>query len=328
MAIYIYESFNYLIVEEVVGENKTIYEYAKGHTLYTFKNDVYTIKELTQGEYKVTREQLNSGQILKKGGSEFSEGDFVDFLRENTGFKTASGGSEATVQNSDLTYNTTVSGGGTLTLPDITVTDSDGSTYTKPAVNNITCTPTPAPVGATLMKTGQTTSYRTGDDGDLEAGRATSFTVLASNNPFGNTNRFTDELGGQTYTNNWVIDWSTYNGSTVLGYFRTRQTAANWNTAIDNSLGTFGTFSGCRLANVREMMNLFNFSLSLPINYAPFSWNTTGNIWTSTTRPDATNAAYLIQYQTGWTINGNVDKATSYVYIPVRNFTVTGTTLT
>ena len=51
-----------------------------------------------------------------------------------------------------------------------------------------------APAGATLMKTGQTTSYRTGDDGDLEAGRATDFFTLASNNPFGNTNRFTDEL--------------------------------------------------------------------------------------------------------------------------------------
>ena len=35
-----------------------------------------------------------------------------------------------------------------------------------------------APVGATLMKTGQTTSYRTGDDGDFEAGRATDFLLL------------------------------------------------------------------------------------------------------------------------------------------------------
>jgi hypothetical protein len=51
---------------------------------------------------------------------------------------------------------------------------------------------------AQLMKTGQTTSYRTGDDGDLEAGRNVSFTTLAENNPFGNTNRFTDEIGGQT----------------------------------------------------------------------------------------------------------------------------------
>jgi len=58
---------------------------------------------------------------------------------------------------------------------------------------------------AKLMKTGQTISYATNDDGDLEAGRNTSFTVLAENNPFGNTNRFTSELGTQTYTNNIVL---------------------------------------------------------------------------------------------------------------------------
>jgi len=89
---------------------------------------------------------------------------------------------------------------------------------------------------AKLMKTGQTTSYRTGDDGDLEAGRNTSFTVLAENNPFGNTNRFTDELGTQTYTKNIVIDWSTYDGSTVLGWRRTVSTTLTWNNAIDNAL--------------------------------------------------------------------------------------------
>ena len=66
-----------------------------------------------------------------------------------------------------------------------------------------------APVGATILKTGQSVSFRTGDDGDIEAGRATSFLTLASNNPFGNTNRFTDILGGQTYATAVVIDWST-----------------------------------------------------------------------------------------------------------------------
>jgi hypothetical protein len=40
---------------------------------------------------------------------------------------------------------------------------------------------------AKLMKTGQTTSYRTGDDGDLEVGRNVDFFTLAENNPFGNT---------------------------------------------------------------------------------------------------------------------------------------------
>jgi hypothetical protein len=100
------------------------------------------------------------------------------------------------------------------------------------------------------MKTGQTTSYRTGDDGDIEAGRATSFFVLPSNNPFGNTNRFTDELGGQTYTNNIVIDWSTYDGATVLGYTRSLTLTGNisWDTAVDGALtystGGFSNVSG------------------------------------------------------------------------------------
>ena len=119
--------------------------------------------------------------------------------------------------------------------------------------------PTPAPVGATLMKTGQTTSYRTGDDGDLEAGREVSFTVLSSNNPFSNTNRFTDELGGQTYTNNIVIDWSTYDGSTVLGISRLAiATGQTWNNAVDNSLSySVGTFtSGWRLINMKEIFQL------------------------------------------------------------------------
>ena len=186
----------------------------------------------------------------------------------------------------------------------------------------------PSITTATLMKTGQTTSYRTGDDGDLEAGRATSFTVLASNNPFGNTNRFTDELGGQTYTNNWVIDWSTFDGATVLGYFRTVQAAATWNTAIDNSLGTFGTFTGCRLWNIDELWNLINIELLIPMNYAPFNWSTTYQFWSSSKRKSATNAPWNMQYNTNWSISAGIDQGASYSYIPVRTFTVTGTTLT
>jgi hypothetical protein len=186
------------------------------------------------------------------------------------------------------------------------------------------------PVGATLMKTGQTTSYRTGDDGDLEAGRATSFTVLASNNPFGNTNRFTDELGGQTYTNNIVIDWSTYNGTRVLGISRVAiATGQTWNTAIDDSLSySVGTFtSGWRLPNIREIFNLLNFvnDQNNLLNYSPFNLSSTGRVyWSSTTIIGATTLAYalsnigLISQQT---------KTTSYTYFRVRTFNVSGTTL-
>jgi surface protein len=48
-----------------------------------------------------------------------------------------------TVSNSDSSYIDTVLSGGTLTLPDITVTDSDGSTFTQPSVTNVTCTLSP-----------------------------------------------------------------------------------------------------------------------------------------------------------------------------------------
>jgi hypothetical protein len=191
---------------------------------------------------------------------------------------------------------------------------------------------TPAPVGATLIKTGQTTSYRTGDDGDIEAGRATSFSVLASNNPFGNTNRFTDELGGQTFTNNIVIDWSTYNGTNVLGYRRTASaTAVTWDNAIDGALAvSIGSFtSGWRLTNIREVMNIMNYeggaSFANRLNYSPLNINE-AVLWTSTTVYTASTFAYqLTNNGTGFNYAG---KTTTAKYIPCRTFTVTGTTLT
>jgi len=186
----------------------------------------------------------------------------------------------------------------------------------------------PAAVGAKLMKTGVTISTRTGDDGDIEAGRDVSFLVLPSNNPFGNTNRFTDILGGSTYTNNWVIDWSTYNGTNVLGYFRTPQTTAQWNNAVTNSLGTFGTFSGCRLPNITELYNIINFqngngTYLYLLQYAPF--NITDVLWSSTTLNTQPNFAWLIN--TGSPLVSYEGKGGVYKYIPCRTFTVTGTIL-
>ena len=248
-------------------------------------------------------------------------------------FKIGGGGgacADASVQNSDASYSSTVASGNLLTLPDITITDSDGTPNTVPAVQNFTCTP--IPVGATLMKTGQTTSYRTGDDGDLESGRATSFTVLASNNPFGNTNRFTDELGGTTYTNNIVIDWSTYDGNTVLGISRVAiATGQTWNNAIDNSLSySVGTFtSGWRLINMKEIFNLLNYANSEAnlLNYAPLNLSSTGRIyWSANTLSSATTSAYTFN-NIGNTATMTKVTSTNMTYIRVRTFTVTGTTL-
>jgi hypothetical protein len=183
-----------------------------------------------------------------------------------------------------------------------------------------------APVGAKLMKTGQTTSYTTGDDGNIQAGRATSFLVLPSNNPFGNTNRFTSELGTQTYTNNIVIDWSTYDGSTVLGYRRTTLATAVWATQIANALAvSVGTFTtGWRLTNFNEIANILNWGSTVPLNYAPFNISSVVYFHTSTTYPSGTSAA-VKYYGSGQFFQDA--KLNTAIGLACRTFTVTGTTL-
>jgi hypothetical protein len=185
------------------------------------------------------------------------------------------------------------------------------------------------PIGATLMKTGQTTSYRTGDDGDIEAGRATDFFTLNYTNPFGNTNRFTDELGGATYANDIVIDWSAYDNiaGTVLGYTKNVQPSAVWNDAIDNALAlSIGAYtSGWRLPNWKEMANIFAVGYSRALDYAPFSNAFNHRFWTSTTLDGYTNIPLVFLNQ--WQIFGS-GITSSWNWYGVRTFTVTGTTLT
>jgi len=182
---------------------------------------------------------------------------------------------------------------------------------------------------ASLIKTGQTTSYATGDDGDLEEGRLASFTTLDFNNVFGNTNRFTDELGGQTYTNDIVIDHSTWVVDTgvILGWFRTQQSAATWTTALTSARAlTVGAYSsGWRLPNVRESITLNNFGLSNNFSYGIFSLNLF--LWTSTTDPTTTASAFQNQgiNQSNFS---DVAKSASRAWIACRKFTWSGAALT
>ena len=183
---------------------------------------------------------------------------------------------------------------------------------------------------AKLMKTGQTTSYRTGDDGDIEPGRAVSFSVLSANNPFGNTNRFTDELGSQTYTNRIRIDWSTYDGSTVLGYYQLASPLLyTWNQSIDWALAlSISSFtSGWALPNINQLMNIMNWGLSANLNYSPFSLATLSH-WTSTTNNNDTTSALIILSNSTNPLLNYAKILTRNTYFAVRTFTVTGTTLT
>lgn len=87
----VYTSDNYIIVEE----GSYVFEYAKGYTYYTFVGSTYTIKETVGGEYKFTQAQITAGDVRKEDNSSYTEATFKTFLRQNTGFKTAAGGSAA-----------------------------------------------------------------------------------------------------------------------------------------------------------------------------------------------------------------------------------------
>lgn len=173
-------------------------------------------------------------------------------------------------------------------------------------------------------KTGQIVSYRTGDDGDLELGRGASFTGLTCNNPFGNTNRFTDTLGGQTYANDLILDWETglmwYRIPSAVG-------CCNWNSAIDGSNNaTTAGYTDWFLPNVLQIWDIINYNTGQQnaLNYHPFNIsvpNVASRIWTSTTCTTnvTTNAFSLTE------VNNNVvatAKTVACRYIYCRFFTL------
>lgn len=182
------------------------------------------------------------------------------------------------------------------------------------------------PVGQTLQKTGQTISYNQHDDGATQRGRLTNFTTLPSNNPFGNTNRFTNKTGGQTYTNSVAFDWSTYNGSTVLAYYFGDANTRPWATQLSQYKNT--VIDGLRdwdLFNIYEAMNIMNFSFpgGFVYNYAPF--NLTRRYMFVSTNQTGTGA--ISTETAGPNPFTTVAKSSSLWGIWVRVCTVNGTTI-
>lgn len=179
---------------------------------------------------------------------------------------------------------------GTSTVTPDSVTYNAG-THEAEIVLPATTTPTPRST-ATLMKTGQTVSYATNDDGATQRGRATNFTTLDlaplhnDGSPTLNTttNRLTDILGGQTYSNNIVLDWSTWDGSTLLGYRRTISFDSYANIQTEYNALNISGFTGWKIPNVDEMFSICNklSTLSAYMNYSPFSISTNSSFYTST----------------------------------------------
>ncbi len=193
---------------------------------------------------------------------------------------------------------------------------------------------TPSPKGLMPLQSGQTTSYATGDDGDLQRGRLVDYSTLPYNNGFGNTNRFTDELGGQTFTNNIIIDWSTWDGGTdVNGYILSLNSDSNnstqtWTTWISGQPYTTGGFGNWYLVNVAELNTLLNYEYTAGLNGYPVNNPTggTGNFWTSTTSPN-NSANALYKNRNSYEVRQS-SKGGARTSMWVRTFTWNGSSLT
>lgn len=238
---------------------------------------------------------------------------------------------DATYQNSDGSFIQTIPSGDTFTSDDIDITLNSGVFLTIPSNNNqdielvdqddnpitpdsivgnkITVTAGGACTSYQAIKTGQTTSYYPGnnDDGGLQYGRGVDFVTLDPDNlnPAGGSERFTDELMGQAFTNNIFIDWQQRDDKNqlVLGYTFANlqglggQQLAAW---LSGQPYTFHSFGNWYVANKKQGQMLVNDGATQLFNYAPINNGVVNGAtvqYTSTTR--STNSAQCWMFYIG-----------------------------
>ena len=177
------------------------------------------------------------------------------------------------------------------------------SDYGRSGLSNACPPDGPAPVA----KTGQTTSYATGDDGDLEKG-------VTWPNP-----RFTDNGDGTVNDNLTGLIW--LKNADCFG-------AKTWNNALSDANGlengecglTDGSGPGdWRLPNRRELLGLIddgNIDPALPTGH-PFINVPVGYCWSSTTTADFTAGAWNVGIHRGYV--SSASKAHNFYCVwPVR----------
>ena len=191
---------------------------------------------------------------------------------------------------------------------------------------------TPSPKGAMPLQTGATVSYATGDDGDLQRGRLVDYSTLPYNNGFGNTNRFTDELGGQTYTSKIIIDWSTWDGNTnVLGFIFTfrsdsHNTTKSWTDWMAGQPYTTNGFGNWYVVNPNEVLHLYDITTTNGLTNFPLNNSTGGNgiFWTSYSQNG--NTAFYNNRNSKFFRSTTISSTFNSMF--VRTFTWNGSSLT
>ncbi len=172
--------------------------------------------------------------------------------------------------------------------------------HTLNDIYNLTRERAPAP------KTGQTTSYATGDDGDLERGVAWPSPRFTDNSD----GTVTDNLTGLIWLQN-ANCWGTQTWANAL---------SNANGLVDGSCGlTDGSVaSDWRLPNVRELFSLLDFSQLNPAlpSGIPFTDVQSNYYWTSTTVAGSESGAWQVSLDDSYV--GATNKTSPRDVWPVR----------
>jgi hypothetical protein len=162
-------------------------------------------------------------------------------------------------------------------------------------------------VAAGVPRTGQTTSYATGDDGDLQKGLAWPY------------RRFTDNLDGTVTDNLTGLIW--LKNADYLAATKTWADALiACNTLADDGteLTDRSSAGDWRLPNIRELLSLVDYSRynpALPSGH-PFSDVQLGVYWSSTTEAIDMNQAWSVNLNVG-SVNHEL-KPFTYSVWPVR----------
>ena len=134
-----------------------------------------------------------------------------------------------------------------------------------------------------LLKTGQTISYASGDDGDLEKGL---------------TKSYTDNGDGTVTDNNNGLMWAKDgNGDGCLSVGTTWAAAISFANGLD-----FAGHTDWRLPNINELFSLVvhdanNGSPYIDTTYFPNTFD--GDYWSSTSRPGNTSYALEVYFYVG-----------------------------
>lgn len=161
-----------------------------------------------------------------------------------------------------------------------------------------------------LLKTGQTTSYETGDDGDLEKGVSRSYTVLTTGNYSGTTN-ITVNAKTVALSNNCVIDectglmWARYIPQSDIGPDNNGKLL--WKDAVNSedifefcaqaNAANLGGYNDWRLPNITELCTTLDYSTHNPaVDITIFPSNPSDYVWSSSTFANTTTKAWYVRF--------------------------------